>query len=683
MRPQSYRRDRRAPSPLAVPSRADAAALSGGRTMALRRVLVDRIVRSCAARAFASTSASYASARDALKEERPPTADELAAIPRERTRNFSIIAHVDHGKSTLADRLLELTGAIKRDGSNKQVLDTLPVERRRGITVKAQAVSILHREPSDGQAYLLNLIDTPGHADFSFEVSRSLSACDGAVMLVDATQGVEAQTIATFYLALDRNLAIVPAANKVDMTSADVERVAKQMERAFGVEREDVLEVSGKTGHNAEKVLSAVVKHVPHPSGDPNGPLRVLLLDCHYDDYRGAVNIVQVADGVIRKGDKVTSCASGQHFEVLELGMMTPERLTTYAMYAGQVGYMITNVRDVRSSKVGDTLHMKNEPVEPLAGIRPAKPMVFQGLYPVNSDDFEKLKAAVSKLTLNDASVTAQTENSTALGAGFRCGFLGLLHADVFHQRLQEEFGAEIIATAPTVPYRIKHANDEAYIDCTSPLAIPSGGFPSKGTEIEEPLVEATIICQPHVVGKVVELCMDRRGEQLEQNFLDDSRVILRYRLPLGEVAADFADELKSRSSGYATFDYDDAGMAKSDIVRMDVLVNGSVVDALATLVHRSKAQRHGRDLVARLKEALPRQLYEVALQAALGSKVIARETISAMRKNVTAKCYGGDISRKKKLLEKQKEGKRRMRRIGNVDIPNETFAGILSNKRN
>lgn len=609
------------------------------------------------------------------------SADKHAAVPLERTRNFSIIAHVDHGKSTLADRLLELTGAIKRDGSNKQVLDTLPVERRRGITVKAQAVSILHKSARDGEEYLLNLIDTPGHADFSFEVSRSLSACDGAVMLVDATQGVEAQTIATFYLALERGLAIVAAANKVDMIAADVDRVAKQMERAFGVERYEILEVSGKTGLNAEQVLEAVIENVPAPSGDANGPLRVLLLDCHYDDYRGAVNIIQVVDGSLKKGDKITSCVSGQHFEVLELGMNTPTPRTTPKLHAGQVGYMITNVRDVRSSKVGDTLHHRGDSVDPLPGFRAAKPMVFQGLFPVNSDDFDKLRAAISKLTLNDASVTAAAENSTALGAGFRCGFLGLLHADVFHQRLQEEFGAEIIATAPTVPYRIKHENDGKIEDCTSPLVVPSGGFP-RNTIIEEPLVEATIICQPHVVGKVVELCMDRRGEQLEQNFLDDSRVILRYKLPLGEVAADFADELNSRSSGYATFDYDDAGMQKSDIVRMDILVNGTTVDALATLVHRSKAQRHGKDLVARLKKMLPRQLYEVALQAALGGKIIARESISAMRKNVTAKCYGGDITRKKKLLEKQKEGKRRMRRIGNVDIPNETFAGILSTKQ-
>ncbi len=655
--------------------------------MALRRLLsagLDRCASS-STRAIATSAMQCVTASTSTSASSSAHDDDVASrfadVPFERVRNFSIIAHVDHGKSTLADRLLELTGAIQRDGSNKQVLDTLPVERRRGITVKAQAVSILHREPSDGEEYLLNLIDTPGHADFSFEVSRSLSACDGAVMLVDATQGVEAQTIATFYLALDRNLAIVPVANKVDMVSADVDRVAKQMERAFGVERDEVLEVSGKTGLNAESVLSAVVQRVPHPSGEPNAPLRALLLDCHYDDYRGAVNIVQVVDGTLKKGDKITSCASGQHFEVLDLGVNTPAPLATNTLRAGQVGYMITNVRDVRSSRVGDTLHTKGDTVEPLSGFRAAKPMVFQGLFPINSDDFEKLRAAVSKLTLNDASVTSQPENSTALGAGFRCGFLGLLHADVFHQRLQEEFGAEIIATAPTVPYRIKHHGEEKFVDCTSPLVIPSGGFPSKGTIIEEPLVEATIICQPHVVGKVVELCMDRRGEQLEQNFLDDSRVILRYRLPLGEVAADFSDELKSRSSGYATFDYEDAGMSQSDIVRMDVLVNGTVVDALATLVHRSKAQRHGKDLVARLKDALPRQLYEVAIQAALGGKIIARETLSAMRKNVTAKCYGGDISRKKKLLEKQKEGKRRMRRIGNVDIPNETFAGILSNK--
>ena len=651
--------------------------------MALRRLATHITQRRDAityARCITSSTLASSSSRDGDDER--SLAERLSRVPLERTRNFSIIAHVDHGKSTLADRLLELTGAIEKGGAH-QILDTLPVERARGITVKAQAVSVLWRSDAVGgeaREYLLNLIDTPGHADFSFEVSRSLSACDGAVLLVDATQGVQAQTIATFYLALEGGLVIVPAANKVDMLAADVDRVAQQMISAFGVEREEVLEVSGKTGLNVTSVLDAVVSRVPPPKGDPNAPTRILLLDCHYDDYRGAVNVVQVVDGEVKKGDKVTSYVTGQHFEVLELGMSTPTPCAVDSLKAGNVGYMITNVRDVRSSKIGDTLHAYKQTVQPLPGFRQAKPMVFQGLFPVNTDDFEKLRAAVDRLTLNDASVTVQGENSTALGAGFRCGFLGLLHADVFHQRLQEEFGTDIIATAPTVPYRIVH-RDGTFVECTSPLTIPSGGFPQE-VSIEEPLVEATIICQPHVVGKIVELCMDRRGEQLEQTFLDDSRVILRYRLPLGEVAADFADELKSRTSGYATFDYDEAGMQKGDIVRMDVLVNGTVVDALATLVHRSKAQRHGKDIVGRLKEALPRQMFEIAIQAALGGKIIARETISAFRKQVTAKCYGGDISRKKKLLEKQKEGKKRMRRIGNVDIPNATFGALLSNRK-
>ena len=636
--------------------------------------------------------------RDVLAVQKSP--DEYLAVPHERIRNFSIIAHIDHGKSTLADRLLEVTGSIPV-GGRKQYLDRLPVERARGITVKAQSVSLLHTHPADGKTYLLNLIDTPGHADFSFEVSRSLAACEGAILLVDATQGVQAQTIATFYLALEQNLAIVPVANKVDMDAADLPRVAQQMARAFGTAPDELLAVSAKTGLHVEDVLAAVVERVAPPRGDgsdPPAPLRILLLDCAYDPYRGAVSVVQVVDGAVRVGDRVRSLATGQASEVMELGLMTPEALKVTELRAGHVGYVVTGVRDVKAAKIGDTLHhaaVKPEDVAPLPGFRLAKPMVFQGVFPTSADQFDALRAAVERLTLNDASVTTAPETSAALGPGFRCGFLGLLHADVFHQRLHEEFGTDIIATAPTVPYRVTYPGAATWKEISSPSdldqsllgtsarAVGAGGAGDGALSralVEEPLVEATIISSSDHVGKVVELCIDRRGVQLEHTFLDEARVMMRWRLPLGEVAADFSDELKSRTSGYATFDYDDTGWERADIVRLDVLVNGTSVDALASLVHRDKAQRRGREICARLKDVLPRQMYEVAVQAAIGGKVVARETISALRKNVLAKCYGGDISRKKKLLEKQKSGKKRMRRIGNVDIPNEAFAGLLSN---
>ena len=669
--------------------------------------------------------------REILAAQRSP--DEYLSVPLEDVRTFSIIAHVDHGKSTLADRLMELTGAVP-PGGRKQYLDRLPVERARGITVKAQAVSLLHDCPRTNRRYLLNLVDTPGHADFAFEVSRSLAACDGALLLVDATQGVQAQTIATFYLALERGLAILPVANKVDMVNADVPRVAEQMRRAFGVAEEELIPVSAKTGENVRAVLDAVTTRIEPPTGDSarDAPMRALLLDCHYDPYRGAVAVVQMVDGEMRVGDQVAGLADGgaATTEVMELGLMTPEPLKTNVLRAGHVGYVITSSRDVKSAKIGDTLvraadaKAKPRRVAPLPGFRPAKPMVFQGLFPASADQHDALRAAVERLTLNDASVTVAPETSAALGPGFRCGFLGLLHADVFYQRLREEFSAEVISTAPTVPYRVRRVNggggnrggsggggdrvaggddgrgseaggdedsdsdsrledSEHWTEITSPSALDhpsSRQHQHAGPRVvEEPMVDATIICASDAVGKIVELCVDRRGAQLEHAHLDDTRVMLRYRLPLGEIASDFSDELKSRTSGFATFDYEEAGWEPSDVVRLDVLVNGHAVDALATLVHRDKATRRGREMCRRLKDALPRQLYEVAVQAAVGGKVLARETISAMRKNVLAKCYGGDVSRKKKLLAKQKEGKRRMRRVGNVDIPAEAFAGLLS----
>ena len=668
--------------------------------------------------------------REILAAQRSP--DEYLSVPLEDVRTFSIIAHVDHGKSTLADRLMELTGAVP-PGGRKQYLDRLPVERARGITVKAQAVSLLHDCPRTNRRYLLNLVDTPGHADFAFEVSRSLAACDGALLLVDATQGVQAQTIATFYLALEQNLTILPVANKVDMVNADVPRVAEQMRRAFGIGHDDstpsdrddstsytpssdstpssssdstpssadgLIPVSAKTGENVRAVLDAVTTRIEPPAGDSSAdaPLRALVLDCHYDPYRGAVAVAQIVDGDVRVGDVVTGLADGGTVtsEVLELGLMTPEPLKMTRLRAGHVGYVITSSRDARSAKIGDTLvrakDAKTAPrrVAPLPGFRPAKPMVFQGLFPASADQHDALRAAVERLALNDASVTTAPETSVALGPGFRCGFLGLLHADVFHQRLREEFDADVISTAPTVPYRVRDGGkdeEESWTEITSPSALEdagagrdaSGRNRPRAATVEEPMVDATIICASDAVGTIVEMCVDRRGAQLEHAHLDDTRVMLRYRLPLGEVASDFSDALKSRTSGFATFDYEDAGWEPSDVVRLDVLVNGHAVDALATLVHRDKATRRGREMCRRLKDALPRQLYEVAVQAAVGGKVLARETISAMRKNVLAKCYGGDVSRKKKLLAKQKEGKRRMRRVGNVDIPAEAFAGLLS----
>tara|TARA_B110000977_G_scaffold56500_1_gene76777 strand:+ start:8296 stop:10311 length:2016 start_codon:yes stop_codon:yes gene_type:complete len=668
--------------------------------------------------------------REILAKQRNP--DEYLAITRQNIRTFGIIAHVDHGKSTLADRLLEITGAVP-EGVKKQYLDRLPVERSRGITVKAQSVTLLHDCPVTNERYLLNLIDTPGHADFAFEVSRSLLACDGALLLVDATQGVQAQTIATFYLALERDLTILPVANKVDMENADVSSVATQMAAAFGMDvqvvdgAEGVFEnphalllTSAKTGLGVNRVLNALVKHVPSPKGvedsetNATTPLRARLLDCHYDPYRGAVSTIQVVDGAVKVGDKITSHFTNQTTEVLELGFMTPEPLKTNLLTAGHVGYLITGNRDVKSAKIGDTLYSTGSGKasshatipDPLPGFKPAKPMVFQGVFPSSADQFENLRVAIEKLTLNDSSVTFSTETSVALGPGFRCGFLGLLHADVFHQRLAEELGIDVVATAPTVPYRVKYGDrkkdekslvsNDANIDSDDASEEQEGwtviSSPSLfdqerlrkggGGSVEEPVVDATIVCSSDVVGRVVELCIERRGEQMEHLHLGQTRVMLRYRVPLAEMASDFSDALKSRTSGYATFDYEEAGYRQADVVRLDVLVNGVPVDALSTICHRSGSTRKGKDIVAKLKNTLPRQLFEVAVQASVNGAIVARETVSAMRKNVLAKCYGGDVSRKKKLLSKQKEGKKRMRRVGNVDVPVEAFKGLLGTGR-
>ncbi|KAK1281809.1 hypothetical protein QJS10_CPB22g00898 [Acorus calamus] len=609
---------------------------------------------------------------------------DLGGYPPERIRNFSIIAHVDHGKSTLADRLLELTGTIKKGHGQPQYLDKLQVERERGITVKAQTATMFYRriinssdihneEQSD---YLLNLIDTPGHVDFSYEVSRSLAACQGALLVVDAAQGVQAQTVANFYLAFESNLTIIPVINKIDQPTADPDRVKAQLKSLFDIDAEDALLTSAKTGQGLEHVLPAVIERIPSPPGKCDLPLRMLLLDSYYDEYKGVICHVAVVDGTLRKGDKIASAATNQAYEALDVGIMHPELTPTGILFTGQVGYVVSGIRSTKEARVGDTLYHARSIVEPLPGFKPAKHMVFSGLYPADGSDFEALNHAIERLTCNDASVSITKESSTALGMGFRCGFLGLLHMDVFHQRLEQEYGARIISTIPTVPYIFEYS-DGSKVQVQNPATLASN--PGKRvTACWEPSVIATIIIPSEYVGPVITLCSERRGEQLEYSFIDSQRAFMKYRLPLREIVVDFYNELKSITSGYASFDYEDADYQTSDLVKLDILLNGQPVDAMATIVHQLKAQRIGRELVDRLKKFIDRQMFEITIQAAIGSKVIARETISAMRKNVLAKCYGGDVTRKKKLLEKQKEGKKRMKRVGSVDIPQEAFHELL-----
>ncbi|CAD6340300.1 unnamed protein product [Miscanthus lutarioriparius] len=584
---------------------------------------------------------------------------ELALYPPERVRNFSIIAHVDHGKSTLADRLLELTGTIQKGHGQPQYLDKLQVERERGITVKAQTATMFYRhitasQDSDTPRYLLNLIDTPGHVDFSYEVSRSLAACQGALLVVDAAQGVQAQTIANFYLAFESNLSIIPVINKIDQPTADPDNVKDQLKRLFDIDPSEALLTSAKTGKGLEQVLPAVIERIPSPPGKCDAPVRMLLLDSYYDEYKGVICHVAVVDGALRKGDKIASAATGRAYEVLDLGIMHPELTPTGVLYTGQVGYVISGMRSTKEARIGDTLHQAKRTVEPL----PA------------------LSHAIEKLTCNDASVSVTKETSNALGMGFRCGFLGLLHMDVFHQRLEQEYGAQVISTIPTVPYIFEYG-DGSKVQVENPAALASN--PRKRVAAcWEPTVIATIIIPSEYVGPVIMLCSERRGEQLEYTFIDAQRALLKYRLPLKEIIVDFYNELKGITSGYATFDYEDSEYQQSELVKMDILLNGQPVDAMATIVHNQKAQRVGKELVEKLKKFIERQMFEITIQAAIGSKVIARETLSAMRKNVLAKCYGGDITRKKKLLEKQKEGKKRMKRVGSVDIPQEAFHELL-----
>lgn len=590
----------------------------------------------------------------------------------DRVRNFSVIAHIDHGKSTLCDRLLEVTGTISSREKHEQFLDQLQVERERGITVKAQTASMFYEV--DGQTYLLNLIDTPGHVDFSYEVSRSLYACQGALLLVDAGQGAQAQTVANFYLAFDQNLTIVPVINKIDLATAAPERVERELKTLFDFDPEQVIRTSAKTGFGISDILRAVVKQIPAPVGDVNGKLKALLFDSWYDEYQGVIVLIAIKDGSISVGDLITLAQTGAKYEVLELGLRFPDRAPVKTLYAGQVGYLITGMKTVREARVGDTIYHTKQPVDPFPGFKPAQPMVFAGIYPIDSSDFDLLRDAIEKLTLNDASVSVEKTSSAALGMGFQCGFLGLLHMDVFKQRLEQEYGLEVIATAPSVLYEITKTNGDIEM-IGNPAAFPERQFIEK---IREPIINATIITPKEHIGAVIKLCQERRGIQQQFSYLSEDRVIFVYRLPLNEIASDFYDQLKSLTSGYASLDYERAGYEESDLVKMDILLSGKPVDTLSMIIHEDNAYYIGRDITQKLRKTIPRQQFEVIIQAAIGAKIIARESIAPVRKDVIAKCYGGDITRKRKLLEKQKEGKKRMKQVGSVEVPQEAFLAIL-----
>jgi len=588
-------------------------------------------------------------------------------------RNFCIIAHIDHGKSTLADRLLELTGALSMREMSAQVLDSMDLERERGITIKAKSIR-LHYRADDGQEYQLNLIDTPGHVDFSYEVSRALSACEGALLVVDASQGIEAQTVANAFLAAQHNLAIIPVINKIDLPAAQPEEVKAQLESVLAIPAGDALLISAKSGLGVEKVLEAVVARVPAPTGSAEAPLRALIFDSWFDAYRGAVVLVRTMEGRLQLRQKIRLCANDLVYEVESLGALTPKPVALAELTAGEVGFIVANIKQVAEARVGDTVVDAGRPAAALPGFEAIKPMVFAGLYPVQSHEYESLRDALSKLQLNDASFFYEPENSVALGFGFRCGFLGLLHMEIVQERLEREFGIDLITTAPSVRYRIT-TTDERVMEVDNPTKFPP---PNEMAKIEEPVITAMIITAEDSVGAILQLCEEKRGVQKGFEYLSPKRVMLSYEMPLNEIVLDFYDRLKSVSRGYASLDYHLAGYREGDLVKLDVLIGGEPVDALTLVCHREQAYERGRELVSRLRKLIPRQMFEVPLQVAIGSRVIARETISAIRKNVLAKCYGGDISRKRKLLEKQKEGKRRMKRVGRVEIPQEAFLAVL-----
>ena len=592
----------------------------------------------------------------------------------EQIRNFSIIAHIDHGKSTLADRLLEFTGAVSAREKTDQILDSMDLERERGITIKASPVCLRYRA-KNGQEYKLNLIDTPGHVDFTYEVSRSLGACEGALLVVDAAQGVEAQTVANVHMALDHNLEILPVINKIDLPSAEPERVKKEIEDVIGLDASNAVLASAKEGIGTEAILEGIVNWFPPPKGNPEGPLRALIIDSWFDPYHGAVVMMRIFDGSVRKGSRIRMMFSGNAFEVTRLGVFSPGPVEVAEMNAGEVGFLMAGIKEVAETRIGDTITAEDRPAnEPLPGFKPMKPMVFSGLYPTDSGQYQNLRDALEKLRLNDSSFTYEPETSQALGFGFRCGFLGLLHMDIVRERLEREFALSLITTAATVIYRVTKTTGET-MQIDNPVRMPSEGDIE---QIEEPVIEASIHLPQEFLGSVLNLCEEKRGSQKEIRYLGPTRVLLIYELPLNEIVVDFYDRLKSVSRGYASMDYEIAGYRPADLVKLDVRINGDLVDAMSMIVHRDKAHYRGRDLVQRMRQLIPRQLFVVVVQAAIGSRVIARESVKPLRKNVTAKCYGGDITRKRKLLERQKEGKKRMKQVGKVEIPQEAFLAAL-----
>jgi GTP-binding protein LepA len=598
-------------------------------------------------------------------------------MDRSRIRNFSIIAHIDHGKSTLADRLLETTGALTDREKTNQFLDKLDLERERGITIKAQAVRLKYHA-DDGKDYVLNLIDTPGHVDFSYEVSRSLAACEGGLLVVDASQGVEAQTLANVYLAIDQNLEVFPVLNKIDLPGAEPERIKEEIEEIIGLDASDAVEASAKEGIGIHEILEAIVAKIPAPGGNAEAPLKALIFDSWYDSYQGVIMLVRIFEGTLKKGDKIKLMASGRSHEVLKIGAFSPHPVEFQEMAAGEVGFVIAGIKVLQDAKVGDTVTHFHRPAEtPLGGFKEVKPMVYSGLYPIDSGEYDALRDAMEKLRINDSSFSFEPENSLALGFGFRCGFLGLLHMEIIQERLEREFNMELITTAPTVRYQVVTTKGEELI-VDSANKLPDVQYIDR---ILEPFIVAAVHVPNEYVGGVLALCEEKRGIQREIKYLTSNRVMVVYELPLNEIVLDFYDRLKTVSRGYASLDYDFLDYRPSDLVRLNLLINGEIVDALSLIVHRDKSQPRGRDLVDKMKEFIPRQQFEVAIQAAIGTKIVARATVKALRKDVTAKCYGGDITRKRKLLEKQKEGKKRMKQVGNVELPQEAFLAILKVK--
>ncbi len=591
----------------------------------------------------------------------------------QRIRNFCIIAHIDHGKSTLADRLLDSTGTISARDMQQQVLDDMELERERGITIKSKAVRMFYEY--EGEEYILNLIDTPGHVDFTYEVSRSLNACEGAILVVDATQGIEAQTLANVYLALEQNLEILPVINKIDLPSADVENTIKEIEDIIGLPAQDAPRISAKEGLNIEEVLHTIVKNVPPPQGDAQAPLQALIFDSCYDNFKGALSFVRIKNGSVKVGDRIRMMSTNAEFEVTETGVFTPHYTPCELLSAGDVGYIAASIKNVSQTRVGDTITGADRPAaSALPGYKEVQPMVFCGIYPADGSEYEDLKEALEKLRLNDASLVFEPETSAALGFGFRCGFLGMLHMEIIQERLEREFDFDLVTTAPSVIYKITRTDGSELI-LDNPADMPR---PEEVQCMQEPIVKANIMTPPDYIGTIMELCQEKRGVYINMKYIEDNRAVLEYHMPLNEIIYDFFDSLKSRTRGYASFDYDIIGYQESQLVKLDILLNGDVCDAMSTIVHKDKAYARGRAIAERLREVIPRQMFEIPIQAAVGGKVIARETVKALRKDVLAKCYGGDITRKKKLLEKQKEGKKRMRQIGTVEVPSEAFMAVL-----